>query len=88
MEIEVCVYRSETRADTYVYLPSTVEFVELPEDFRAHFGIATVFLNFLLHEDKELAQADPKAVLAAIDAQGFYLQLPPVPEAVRDQAGP
>ena len=77
MEIEVCVYRSEIHADTYAYLPSTDEFTDLPEDFQTHFGTATVFLSFILHEDKELAQADAKVVLAAISAQGFYLQLPP-----------
>ncbi len=77
MEIEVCVYRSETRIDTYAYLPAADAFEDLPEAFLDHFGAATVILNFLLNEDKVLAQADAKVVLSAIHDQGFYLQLPP-----------
>jgi hypothetical protein len=84
MEIEVCVYRSETHIDTYAYLPAADEFDDLPEAFQEQFGAATAFLNFLLNEDKVLAQADAKVVLAAIHDQGFYLQLPPADQTKSD----
>ena len=32
---------------------------------------------------KKLARADAEQVLAAIDEQGFYLQMPPGPEELR-----
>jgi uncharacterized protein YcgL (UPF0745 family) len=75
--IEVCVYRSETQAETYVYLAADEEFVGLPQALQDQFGVAHAFLNFQLHEEKVLAQADAKKVLAALRDQGFYLQLPP-----------
>ncbi len=75
--LDVVVYRSQKRADTYVYLPAGAEYDDLPDAFRDHFGEATAFLEFELHEERFLAQADAGAVLKALEEQGFYLQLPP-----------
>lgn len=75
--MEVCVYKSEKHTDTYAYLPVNEAFEDLPIAFRNHFGTATAFLNFSLHDQKVLAQADARQVLTAIREQGFYLQLPP-----------
>lgn len=75
--VEVQVLRSAKRADTYLYLPVDDAYEELPEALREHFGEATSFLTFTLHEQRFLAQSDPRQVLAALREQGFYLQLPP-----------
>jgi uncharacterized protein len=75
--VEVAVYRSTRRAETYLYLRAEGEFEELPEALLDHFGTGDAFLQFWLHENKKLAQAEPKKVLAALAEQGFYLQLPP-----------
>jgi uncharacterized protein YcgL (UPF0745 family) len=74
-DVEVTVYRSVKRADTYVYLPETADYDELPETLRTHFGEAEAFLTFKLTATRHLAQADPAVVLEAIATQGFYLQL-------------
>lgn len=76
-QIEVQVLRSTKRPDTYLILPIADQFEDLPEALRAHFGEARAFLTFWLHEERFMAQADPKQVLAALQDQGFYLQLPP-----------
>ena len=75
--VEVSVYRSARRAETYLYLPVDDEFDELPEGLRDQFGQGTAFLQLWLHADKFLAQAEAKKVLQALAEQGFYLQLPP-----------
>lgn len=77
MKLEVAVYKSPRRADTYVYLPADAELETLPEALRAQFGEAEAFLHFELNADRYLAQADAPTVLAALADQGFYLQLPP-----------
>ena len=82
--IEVQVWRSARRADTYLFLPVGDAYEELPEALREHFGEAEAFLSFQLHEDRYLAQSDPSQVLAAIRSQGFYLQLPPCNDAAID----
>jgi len=75
--VEVNVYRSSKKTQTYVYLPSYQEYESLPDAFVEQFGDAALFLTFELHETKKLAQVDAKTVLAALHNQGFFLQLPP-----------
>ncbi len=75
--VEVSVYRSSKKNQTYVYLPSDQEYESLPEAFVEQFGDAALFLTFELHESKKLAQVDARTVLAALHNQGFFLQLPP-----------
>ena len=75
--IEVQVFRSARKADTYLFLPVGDSYDDLPDALREHFGDATAFLSFWLHEERFLAQADPLQVLSSIREQGFYLQLPP-----------
>ena len=82
--VDVVVYRSARRAETYLYLRAGDDFDDtLPDALRSHFGEATAFLEFALHADRTLAQADAVTVLEALASQGFYLQLPP-----RDAAEP
>lgn len=75
--IDVVVYRSARRGDIYIIMPTADDFESLPEALRSQFGEATAFLEFHLHSQKTLAQADADAVLAALAEQGFYLQMPP-----------
>ena len=75
--IEDQVYRSGKKAYNYLFLPIADAYEDLPEALQEHFGEATAFLSFWLHEERYLAQSDPRQVLAAISQQGFYLQLPP-----------
>ena len=75
--IDVAVYKSRRRAETYVYLEKEAAFEDLPDAFRDQFGPEERFLEFELYADKQLAQVDAQVVLDAIATQGFYLQLPP-----------
>jgi uncharacterized protein YcgL (UPF0745 family) len=75
--VNVVVYRSRRKPATYLYLAAGVSFDELPEPLIANFPEEESFLEFVLHETRVLALADPKKVMAALDEHGFYLQLPP-----------
>ena len=79
VSVEVSVYRSPKKPQTYVYLPSDQDYESLPEALIEQFGDAVLFLTFELHEKKKLAQVEAKTVLAALRNQGFFLQLPPPP---------
>lgn len=69
------VYRSERKNDTYVYMKADVETTELPDSVTEFMGDLTKVLEVDLSK-KKLAQADVQQVIAAIETQGFYLQLP------------
>jgi uncharacterized protein YcgL (UPF0745 family) len=79
--LDVAVYRSLKRADTYLLLPVDDEYDDLPEALRLHFGRAAKSFEFRLTQQRTLAQADPVKVLDALAEQGFYLQLPPGEDA-------
>ncbi len=78
--MDVVVYRSRRREETYLFLPAQAAYDELPEALQTHFGEAESFLEFTLYEERYLSQSDSRAVLNALREQGFYLQLPPVPD--------
>ncbi len=82
------VYRSPRRAEMYLYVDMERGLVDVPEPLLASFGEPEKALSLLLTPDRKLARADAAEVLAAIQQQGFYLQLPPTPEELqrRDKA--
>ncbi len=73
----VTVYRSRRRAETYVIAPTATPLDELPEALHRQMGELESFMEFELTPNRQLAQAEASAVFAAIERQGFYLQLPP-----------
>lgn len=71
------VYRSEKKAETYLYLPVGMTFSDLPEALQQTFGQPFLVMRLDIMADMKLAQANPVQVLSAIDEQGYFLQLPP-----------
>jgi hypothetical protein len=71
------IYRSSRRQGTYLYLRERDAFTVLPPALLQSFGVPEYAFSFELHAGRMLAQADTAAVLAAMRAQGFFLQLPP-----------
>ena len=71
------VYKSPKKSDTYIYLCNKDEFGIIPIQLLEHFGTPEFTLEFDLDEDRKLAFANAKHVLAKLEEQGYYLQLPP-----------
>ena len=73
----VQVYRSPRREEMYLYVEQGRGVGELPEALLARFGEPEPVMLLQLTAERQLARADAAQVLAAIDEQGFYLQMPP-----------
>lgn len=73
----VRIYRSSKKAEAYLYIAKKASFDELPDELRKIFGQPILVMDMLLTPDKKLARADAEKVLASIESQGFYLQMPP-----------
>ncbi len=73
----VDVFRTERRADTYLYLEKGTEFNSLPESLREIFGEPALVVSLKLTEERQLARYQGKDILDAITEQGFFLQMPP-----------
>ena len=75
--INCSVYRSDKKPETYLFLARGVNFEDLPEGLLAVFGKPVLVVNLLLSPERKLAQVDSGAVIKALEASGYFLQLPP-----------
>lgn len=78
------VYRSEKRANTYVYLREEGAFEVLPDTLRAGLLPLVPALDFELGEGRRLAQEDADVVRANLRERGFHVQLPPPTDRLPD----
>lgn len=73
----VSVFRSPRREGMYVYIPRENSPEDLPASLLEYFGRPVHALDLVLTPERKLARADVADVIAAIEEQGFYLQMPP-----------
>ena len=71
------VYRSGHRAETYLYLAHDRAWADLPDDLRCTFGEPEFVMHLNLAPGRRLARVAAEDVLAALAAEGYFLQLPP-----------
>ena len=80
----VIVYRSSKVADMYLFVDAVEGLAPVPEALLARFGKPVEALRLSLTPDRRLARAETSTVLDALANDGFYLQMPPSPEAAQD----
>ena len=71
------VYKSQKRADTYVFLAGRDDFARLPASLRTQLGTLSFVLETELTPERKLASENPVQVMENLSAQGFHLQFPP-----------
>ena len=64
----------------YLYVDKARGLDDVPEALLQKFGEPQPVMTLLLGPERRLARADTAQVLAQIEVQGFYLQMPPTPE--------
>ena len=82
MKLLAAVYKSSRKADTYLYIAQKDEFSEVPEALMKHFGTPKFVMPLPLPCPKPLKGVDESKLMAALDEQGFYLQLPPTQQSL------
>lgn len=75
--MQAYVYKSQRKADTYVYLAARDDFTRLPDPLRAELGALRFVLDVALTPGRRLARGDADEVRGNLAARGFHLQLPP-----------
>jgi uncharacterized protein YcgL (UPF0745 family) len=74
----VCqIYRGSRREEMYLYVDKSRGLEDVPEDLLSRIGELTPVMSLLLTPERSLARADVTLVLASIQDQGYYLQMPP-----------
>lgn len=77
--MQAYVYKSQRKADTYVYLAIRDDFARLPEPLRTGLGKLAFVLEVTLTPERKLARADARVVRENLAASGFHVQFPPSP---------
>ena len=71
------IFKSSRKEELYLYVDKARGLVDVPEVLLERFGKPVSAITLILSENRPLARADVAEVIAAIDAKGFYLQMPP-----------
>ena len=75
--MQAYVYKSQRKADTYVYLAARGDFTRLPEPLRTQLGPLTFVLDVALTPGRKLARENAAVVRENLALRGFHLQFPP-----------
>lgn len=70
------VYKSQRKADTFVYLAARDDFARLPEPLRSQLGPLDFVLEVALTPERRLAREDAEVVRNNLAARGFHIQFP------------
>lgn len=77
------VYRSQRKADTYLYLPHGATFDAVPDALLERFGAPRKVLTVNLAQRQQLARISSAELIEHLHEPGFYLQLPPAQETLK-----
>ena len=72
------IYKGEKKDEMYLYVPKQDGLENVPEALLHEFGELTLVTTLVLNESRKLARADILKVMAELNKNGFYLQMPPV----------
>lgn len=75
--MQAYVYKSQRKADTFVYLAARDDFERIPESLRAPLGELIFVLEVALTPERKLARENTGTVRQNLASHGFHLQFPP-----------
>ncbi|MDO8862424.1 YcgL domain-containing protein [Haliea sp. E1-2-M8] len=71
------IFRSPRKPEMYLYVDKADGLLQVPETLLAQFGEPHPVMVLALDASRKLARVQAAEVLAKIDSQGFFLQMPP-----------
>jgi uncharacterized protein len=77
MKLITQIYRSNKEEGMYLYVKKEDGLTRVPNDLLQLFGKPEPAMVLVLTPEKKLAHANVQAVMALLEENGFYLQLPP-----------
>lgn len=75
------VYKGSTFDEMYLYVKKADGLDKVPEVLLSRFGDTKEVMSLLLTAERPLARVDVETVIEAIEAKGFFLQMPASKEA-------
>ena len=81
------IFRGTRKAESYLYVDKAQGLVDVPEVLLAQFGEPRSVMTLMLEPQRKLARANAAEVLAKIEEQGYYLQMPPTQAELLNRDG-
>ena len=78
------IFKGNKKEEMYLYVDQKEGLKKVPEDLLGTFGRTESVMILPLTKDKKLARVKASDVLEGIEKQGYYLQMPPPPEALAE----
>lgn len=75
------VYKTSSADEMYLFVDGREGMERVPAELKAKFSAPQLVTQFKLTPDRKLARADAARVIADIQTQGYYLQMPPPKDA-------
>ena len=70
------IYKSPREQDMFLFVDRNDDLSRVPEALLGKFGEPELVTTLALTPERKLARAEAAKVLASIEAQGYYLQMP------------
>jgi uncharacterized protein len=86
MKIICQIYRSPKEEGMYLYVKKEEGLTRIPDELLSLFGKPQPAMVLLLTPEKKLARVSVEKVVASLELQGFYLQMPPRSEEDSEMA--
>ena len=75
--MQAYVYKSQRKADTFVYLAARDVFERIPDSLSAPLGEQAFVLEEALTPNRKLARENTETVRQNLASRGFHIQFPP-----------
>ncbi|MEE4143483.1 MAG: YcgL domain-containing protein [Halieaceae bacterium] len=81
------IFRGSRKAESYLYVDKANGLADVPDVLMAQFGEPRSVMTMMLDPGRKLARANAAEVLAKIEQQGYYLQMPPTADELLNRDG-
>lgn len=71
------IYKSDKKDELYLFMANQDDFSDIPGSLMQSFGNPEFVMELDIHPERQLARSEATDVIAALEQQGFYLQMPP-----------
>ncbi len=78
------IFKGDKKDEMYLYVDQKEGLQKVPEDLLASFGRIESVMVLSMTQEKKLARVKASDVLRAIKQEGYFLQMPPSPEALAE----
>lgn len=84
-EMMLCdAYKTDSKDEMYLFVDKKEGLERVPEGLMTQFANPVLVTTFKLTKDRKMSRAEAPKVMEAIREQGYYLQMPPTKDELRD----